>query len=138
MTALAEFLFPAPAERGALNIIGWWEARRLRYNLVVGGAGIFSLGVVSLLSALPPSAPPGAGPPIVLVIVYGLLANLCYCGGPIIEIMAEKAFGRRLLPVGPSLFRMGLTFSVGLTLLPAALFAFDWVRRMVFWAVGLA
>ena len=41
-----------------------------------------------------------------------------YCLGPTIEILIEKFWGRTVLPAGPSLYRMGLTFSVGLAFFP--------------------
>ena len=118
MSQLVEFLYPAPARRTAGGIVRWWEHRRLPYNLFVGGAGLLSLGYVGLLqTAVWGSAP---GPTLLFpVAAFGVGANVCYALGPLVEIAAEKAFGRRLLPVGPMLYRMGLTFSVGLALLPS-------------------
>jgi hypothetical protein len=37
------------------------------------------------------------------------------------------------LPFGPPLFRQGLLFSVGLTLLPIAVGALDWGFRFLRW-----
>ena len=34
------------------------------------------------------------------------------------EYFLHRIFGPKLLPTGPALYRMGLTFSVGLTLIP--------------------
>ncbi len=59
------------------------------------------------------------------------MANVCYLLGPAIEIAFQKLWGEKLLPVGPSLFRMGLTFSVGLALFPALLFMIAWVVQLV-------
>jgi hypothetical protein len=66
------------------------------------------------------------------VVVFGVMANVCYLLGPAIEIALQKLWGEKLLPVGPVLFRMGLTFSLGLALFPALLFAIAWVAQMVF------
>jgi hypothetical protein len=63
--------------------------------------------------------------------MYGLLANICYLLGPIGEIAVEKLSRGKILPTGPAFFRMGLTFSVGLTLLPTLLFAVDWGIRIL-------
>jgi hypothetical protein len=60
-----------------------------------------------------------------------VLANVCYTGGSLIEILAHKLFGRQLLPVGPALYRIGLTFSVGLALFPALLMFIAWIVRIV-------
>ena len=131
MKAVTEFLFPAPAKRTVGSIIGWWEKRRLPYNLMVGTAGVFSLAWPMLLAALPPI---GATPffPWQGILAFGLLANACYLLGPATEILIEKIWGREVLPTGPVLYRMGLTFSVGLALLPTLIVTIIWVAQVVF------
>ncbi len=133
MSALTEFLFPAPARRTVGSIIGWWESRRLRYNALVGGAGVVSLAASTIVGHLPPNPHPNVGilPPWQGIVLFGVLANVCYFLGPTVEVAVEKLWGRQVLPVGPSLFRMGLTFSVGLAFLPTLLFLFDWILRIV-------
>ena len=130
MSALTEFLFPAPAKRTAGAIIGWWEKRRLAYNVAVGAAGIVSLGVATFFAALPPFSSAGL-PPWQPIVLFGLGANLCYFLGPATEILIEKLWGRQVLPTGPALYRMGLTFSVGLALFPALLMSILWVVRVI-------
>jgi hypothetical protein len=130
MTSIADFLFPAPAPRSVSGIIRWWEARRLRYNLIVGGTGLLSAIAFQLITWLPPDAHEGFVP-FPVIIVFGVLANICYFLGPTVEIALEKLWGRKALPTGPALFRMGLTFSVGLTLLPTLIGTFDWGLRIV-------
>lgn len=130
MTALTDFLFPAPARRGVLPILRWWEARRLRYNLLVGASGLASLVAVRLVTWLPPD------PRTLLfdwrpVVVFGVLANVCYTLGPTVEIALHKLWGNTVLPAGPALFRMGLTFSVGLAFFPALLVGMDWAYRVL-------
>ena len=115
-TFLADFLYPPPAERRAGAILGWWEKRRLPYNLVVGATGLVPLTFGMLATMLVPALQPvdmirGA-------IWWGVMANLCYTLGPVAEIALEKMFGDRLLPAGPLLFRAGVTVGVGVTLLP--------------------
>lgn len=130
MTALTEFLFPAPAPRHTRAILGWWERRRLGYNLAVGATGVVSLVITRLLLALPPHAPTHVGPLWPPVLVFGVLANVCYFLGPTVEILIEKLWGRRVLPTGPTLFRMGLTYSIGLALLPILLATLSWLFRI--------
>jgi len=130
VTALGEFLFPAPAPRRFGAILRWWESRRLHYNLVVGGAGVISLVAVRLIFSLPP-LPHGGGIPLVAVLIVGGLANACYLLGPAAEIAIEKLSRGRVLPTGPMLFRMGLTFSTGLVLLPTLMAGMDWLYRIV-------
>ena len=127
--ALTEFLFPTPAKRNVKSIVWWWESRRLHYNVIVGGTGLFSLGVFKLLTSIPPDA---HSIPLIWapVVAYGLLANACYLLGPTAEVAIEKLFKGKVLPTGPVLFRMGLTFSVGLTLLPTIVAGLDWIVRI--------
>lgn len=132
MSAVVEFLFPAPAPRRVGGIIRWWESRRLQYNLIVGSSGLLSLGAVRVLAGLPPdpiSIPYIWGP----VAAVALMANACYLLGPTVEIGIEKLFGGKVLPTGPVLYRMGLTFSVGLTLLPTLLAGVGWGFRLLRW-----
>lgn len=130
MTELTEFLFPAPARRTVGGIVRWWESRRLAYNLFVGGAGLLSLGIMKLIALVPPGLA-GARAPWQGVVVFGVMANVCYLLGPTIELALQKLWGEKLLPVGPALFRIGLTFSVGLALFPALLFMIAWVIQVV-------
>jgi hypothetical protein len=51
---LADFLYAPPAPRTVPGIIRWWESRRLKYNLIVGGTGVFSLTAIRVISSLPP------------------------------------------------------------------------------------
>lgn len=131
MSALTEFLYPAPARRTMGSIIGWWEKRRFAYNVAIGSAGLASLGVAYIVNLLPPGGfvMPSLWIPI---LVFGLMANVCYLLGPVIELLIEKLWGPNVLPTGPTLFRMGLTFSVGLALFPALLTTIGWVLRIVF------
>jgi hypothetical protein len=129
MTSLTEFLFPAPAPRRPGAILAWWERRRLPYNLMVGSAGLVTLAVAQGYMWIFPG--PGQGVPWQPVVAYGVLANLCYFFGPAIELLIEKAFGGRVLPTGPGLYRMGLTFAVGLTLFPILFLTVSAVVRVV-------
>lgn len=136
MSTLAEFLFAAPARRSTAAIITWWERRRLFFNACVGGGGLLSLGAVGLLGTLTGEA---GMIPVLLVgsAVFGLMANICYCLGPVTELLVERVWGRRVLPVGPLLYRMGLTFSVGLALFPALLAVLVGTARLVLAVLGL-
>ena len=65
------------------------------------------------------------------------MANVCYSLGACAEILLQKVWGWKLLPTGPVLFRMGLTFSVGLTLLPVPLAGWDWTVRLTRYVLQL-
>lgn len=132
MHALTEFLFPAPAKRKASAIFGWWEKRRLPYNLMVGGSGLLSIAIGNVLALLPPGSELFAMiPPWQPIVVFGVLANVFYLLGPLVEITIDKIWGREILPTGPVLYRMGLTFSLGLTMIPVLMSLVFWVARIV-------
>ena len=136
MGALAEFLFAAPASRTTPAIIAWWERRRLAYNGWVGAAGLVSLVTVSSYAALSGGEEvfPGA---LIAAAVFGGMANLCYFFGPATELLLEKLWGRRVMPTGPLLYRVGLTFSVGLALFPTLLTAMLVTLRLMLALLGL-
>ena len=115
-TFLADFLYPDPAERRVGAIIGWWEKRRLPYNVIVGATGLVTMTFGAALTA--EVATLQAVDMVRAAIGWAVWANVCYSLGPATEIALEKLFGRRLLPTGPLLFRAGVTVAVGITLLP--------------------
>ncbi len=126
MTALARLLFPVPAlRRSPEMLLAWWESRRPMYNVVVGTTGLITLGTVTLISWLPPHV--DLHVPIQVVLVYGLCANLCYSLGFMLEALFERLWGGEVAPVGPTLFRHGLVFSVGLTLFPIGIAWLSWL-----------
>ena len=96
-----------------------------------GGAGLVSLSALGITTLLPGDLPaPSDWPSTILS--FGVMANVCYVLGPTVEIALQKLWGDKLLPVGPTLFRMGLPCSVGLALFPALLISMFWVARIVF------
>jgi hypothetical protein len=127
---IADILFPvADQRRTAFSLLQWWEARRLMFNAFVGGAGLFTLLIVRLIAWLPP------GVRFELdwrpVVAYALLANVCYTFGWASEAVAQRIWKDQCPRFGPALFRQGLVFSAGLTLLPILLVSFTWVMRTV-------
>jgi len=132
MTALTRILFPLPDyRRTPWSLLGWWESRRLTYNLFVGGAGVVSLAVMVLFSSLPPK-PQGLGFRWWGgALIYGVLANAGYSLGWLTEVGMRTLWGDDAPYAGPALFRQGLSFAVGLTLLPVPLALISWVVRLV-------
>lgn len=136
MSALTEFLFPAPAKRTVGGIVRWWESRRLAYNVFVGTAGLFTTATFAVLTSLPPISDPELIP-WEGILLFGIGANVFYTLGSIVEIAVQKLWRGEVLPVGPVLYRMGLTFGVGLALFPAVIFTSIWVIRVVLMVTGL-
>lgn len=123
---LATRLFSRAAElRTIPQIVWWWEMRRVPYNLIVGLTGILTCFLVVAISGLIPrgeSSLAGGGSPIfeiASIILYGIVANACYSGGWISEILAKAIWKERAGAIGEISFAFGLVFSVVVTLLPA-------------------
>ena len=133
MSALTRILFPAPAEvRNTAGIFKWWESRRLTFNVVVGAAGLVTLTAINLIALLPPlSMQVGVFWPGVLA--YAVLANMFYSLGFVTEAAMQRAWHEETPRVGPPLFRQGLVFSVGLTLLPIALMGINYGVHVLKW-----
>lgn len=125
---IGDVLYPVAASRRTTgSIIAWWESRRLTYNGMVGAAGLVTLGALKFIFWLPPHMPmPIMWQPIV---AYGVLANVCYSLGWVLEAGAQRVWGDSVRPLGPPLFRQGVAFSVGLTLLPIVFASVTWVIR---------
>jgi hypothetical protein len=109
----------------ASDAIGWWEGRRIPFNLIVGTAGILTcvvVSVVGLASTILFGSDFGLpNPPLFAVfgvIIYGLVANLCFTGGWLAELVIRKIWPREADRFAVVSFSLGLIFSVLLTLSP--------------------
>jgi hypothetical protein len=127
---LSDVLFPpADYRRTTRSTLAWWEKRRGTYNLLVGITGLCTLAAIGILSWLPPALPHHS-PPLAFIAAYALAANVCYTFGSGIELALRRIMGQRAPAIGPALFRQGVAFSMGLTLLPTIVFAFSWAARV--------
>ncbi len=114
---------------GEGDVIRWWESRRLFFNVVVGGTGIVTC---VLLIACAFTADWMVGEPIGMpdgpllgvfgIFLYGILANICYTGGWVCELLVRAASRTsNSTPFGVKTFRIGVGFSVFITLCPAVI-----------------
>ncbi|HVN93338.1 MAG TPA: hypothetical protein VMT38_06570 [Terracidiphilus sp.] len=105
----------------SLQIVCWWEWRRLLYNFLLLVIGIASMiGFEFLMGNV---IPPGedAEEPINLflgVTAYGIMANVCYTMGWIVELATRNASPTLARKRGEKMFRAGLIFSCILTTAP--------------------
>ena len=128
-TALTRFLFRAPYQAPSTSaVFGWWEARRPAYNLAVGTAGVLTLATMTAVQATFPG--PMEMVPWQAILVYGVMANVFYSFGPVVDAIVCRHWGAQFSAVGPALFRYGLVFAVGLTLLPIPFAAVALVVRL--------
>jgi hypothetical protein len=107
-------------------VIGWWESRRIPFNLIVGSAGILTcivVGVVGLGAEILFNSefglpnPPGFA--VVGIILYGIMANICFTCGWIVELVVREFWPSEADRFATLTFSLGLVFSVLLTLAPA-------------------
>jgi hypothetical protein len=114
---------------GTADVIRWWESRRFFFNAVVGCTGIITC-VLLITCAF--TADSMVGEPIGLadgpllgvfgIFFYGLVANLFYTGGWIGELIMRAITGaKRSTAFGLKAFRIGVNFSIFITLCPAAI-----------------
>ncbi|AHG93655.1 hypothetical protein J421_6120 (plasmid) [Gemmatirosa kalamazoonensis] len=127
MSALRRYFFDTVYyPRSAWRVVAWWERRRLSYNAAVGACGLLTLAVFAILGMLPPRAAL-----VVVVPAYALAANVCYSLGALADLAARRVGGPDWAPIGPTLFRYGFVFSVGLTLLPIPVAMLGWLLRLL-------
>ena len=109
-----------------LEAILWWELRRIWFNLVLLAAGLVSLVLIFLVLSWIPSATDGVQS-VFAIFMYVVSANVIYTLGWISELLWSGGDTTRTADVRPRVFRMGLMFSAGITLLPAVLAPAIWV-----------
>ena len=109
----------------ARDMIGWWEARRIPFNLIVGSAGLLSIivvGIVAAGSSLLFNSDFGLPDPplfaLFAVVIYGIMANVCFTGGWLVELVVRKIWPQEADRFATLSFSLGLVFSVLLTLTP--------------------
>ena len=127
---LTRLLFEPTLLRSPLRVVHWWESRRPAFNIAVGAAGIFTLVYANVLSWLARGdwfAVPWQG-----IVAYGVVANVFYTLGWVAETAVERWLGRPVYGLGPALFRHGLVFSIGLTLIPSAVVTFFAIGGILF------
>jgi hypothetical protein len=108
-------------------VLRWWERRRPFYNVAVGAAGLLTLGVAQLQRLLPAFE----GPPLAFILIYAIAANLFYSLGAPIDLVLRRTLKEEAGPVAQAMFRYGLAFSIGLTLLPIPLILVSLVIRIL-------
>ena len=108
-------------------MIGWWEARRIPFNLIVGIAGLLSciaVGLVSMeswsysLFVRDSGLPDSPFMNLLVVIIYGIVANIFFTGGWVAELIIRKLWPTQADRFATLTYSLGVVFSVLLTLAP--------------------
>jgi hypothetical protein len=130
---LTKLLFEPTLVRSPMRVVQWWESRRLTYNAIVGGTGLVTLSYFAAVERF--FFDPGPLQPaqiVIAAVAYGIAANVCYTGGWIVENLVERWLKRPVYGLGPALFRHGLVFSIGLTLIPAVVVTIAAIGGLLF------
>lgn len=101
-------IFPDEKDKSLLAAFAWWEKRRPAYNLVVGITGLVVLVFLGEFSLFILAA----------VLAYGLIANVFYSTGFLLEVV-DKHYFKSSLDLSErrsELFWIGLLFSGLVTL----------------------
>ena len=113
------------------QIVRWWEIRRILYNAILFVVGITSILAMELLMDKVVPVGEDAIEPLALaigVLAYGVMANLCYTSGWVVELHANRTDPARARSRGKKMFLAGLWYSCLLTTAP---FWFGLVFRLV-------
>ena len=128
----------------AWQVIGWWEARRILFNIAVGvtgsaaGAAILGMAVVGeLLFAVPFGLPDPPILAIIAVVFYAVAANVCFTGGWVAELIVRRTWPGESEALATLSFTLGLVFAVVVTLLPAVFVAALAVLYSVLRTIGV-
>jgi hypothetical protein len=107
-----------------MDIMHWWESRRIRFNIWVGIVGVVTWLLVMIAGSAAVKSGVDFEEPLAMIfgpIVYGILANICFTLGWIVDTVAYRGNPRT------NLYRGGLAFSIVLTSLPGAWAVTAWI-----------
>jgi hypothetical protein len=111
------------------DAVAWWEIRRIPFNLLILALGLVSGSILAFAGSRLFGPDANFGNPFFGVILYAVLANLCYTLGWITEILWAWGDTAQTEKLRPKIFRIGLIFSGSLTLLPAILIPLIWASQ---------
>jgi hypothetical protein len=119
-----------------IEIVLWWEIRRIPYNLVVGATGAISLVLVFLFLTWSGELKPGEDliEPLALI-AAPFAVNFCYTAGWIVELMLW-VIRKRDVRSGPILFVLGTGFSIIVVAIPSVIAGAAFLIRGVGRAAG--
>jgi hypothetical protein len=122
------FFHEQPAGSSRIEIIKWWESRRLTYNMWVGVVGVISCLLVLVAGSAAVKEGEDFVEPLALIagpVFYGIMANICYTFGWISDLASRRSMPSR------DTFRAGLIFSLVLTALPGLWAVVAWLITII-------
>jgi len=127
MKYLDKLLQVKTEDRSFLQIIVWWELRRILYNIIVLITGVLSL--VIMLTAASGHVHLEAGEDFyepIMIPIFAFLCNICYTLGWLTEL-----FIKRSLTYGPKMFKLGLYFTLFWIFLPSTIWVIIAISDLV-------
>jgi hypothetical protein len=109
-----------------MSILGWWERRRLFYNVIVGACGLLTVALVASITAgrfLVDGL-------VISIIPVAFIANVCYTSGWLLDSYARAIWKEKAEHFGPILFSLGLLFSMIVVLSPIIVMCIIVVGRL--------
>lgn len=132
-----EWMFAAPKEQSWAGVIGWWEVRRIPYNIIVGAIGVISLILFYSFLNLSGELKPGedAIEPLALL-AAPVLINIAYTFGWVAELFLYGVWRQRSTALGPAFLKLGLSFSICVVMLPSAIWFVIWICAKLIRGLG--
>jgi hypothetical protein len=131
ITPSLKWYFSVPEEpRSGVDVVVWWEVRRIPYNLIILLAGVVSLPLFLLFIQLAHGLRPGedAVEPMALI-VAPFAVNIAYTAGWIAELFLRLVWRDRSPAVAPAFLKLGLSFSLFVVFFPTAFWCVIWLFR---------
>lgn len=118
--------------RSVLNIITWWEIRRIVYNIVGGIAGLISLVLFLYFVSHSGKVPPGEQilNPMVLLFLFVFL-NLAYSAGAFVEVVLKLVAKSEHKKIGPLFFILGQLVALFFIFLPTVVWGVLWLKHSI-------
>ena len=130
MKYLDKLLEVKTENRNFIQVIIWWELRRILYNIIVLIAGILSIVIMLTAASMRIQLKPGEDfyEPI-MIPIFAFLCNMGYTLGWLTEV-----FIKRNLTYGPKMFKRGLYFTLFWVFLPSTIWViialFDIIKNI--------
>ena len=119
------------SEMRPLEIIWWWELRRIPYNVIVGMVGAVSLALFLVFIWNSGHLQPGkdAVEPMALF-AAPFAVNFCYTAGWVVELLLV-ALKKHEVGCGITMFVAGTVFSLIVVMIPSVIWGVVWLVRVI-------
>lgn len=133
---IISWYFVTPLEpRPFLQIVAWWEIRRIPYNLLIAFIGIPSFILFAMFIAASNKLQPGDDVVEPMALLLAPVAfNICYTLGEIIEIILGQSWKYQYEGLATSLMKSGTAISLAIVLFPSVF----WGSYLLLLKLGIA